>query len=251
MTSLLSTLKSPNLVGNRRWKLRPAQSRRIEKAVWFRGRDFRHDSWFLRRENVCAEWPPAAFLERRMHIFGAKTVERVAFGSRCPAIYSENRIFQKMDPATHIFFSLFRRCAEQFKKLEEKTGYSKVYFFFGSIFSVFLFVWVMGGLKFITDLMGFVYPAYMSFQSVESAKGVSDSATQWLTYWVVFSFITVVESTMPGLHRFIPMYYYNKAGLIVWLYHPRTNGAEIIYNQVVRTYILPHLETTKATKKEE
>lgn len=113
-------------------------------------------------------------------------------------------------------------------------------------------MWLIGGFKLITDLLGFVYPAYMSFQSMESSKGgVTDSATQWLTYWVVFSFITVIESVIPGLHKWIPMYFYNKAGLIVWLYHPQTNGAEIIYNQVVRTYILPHMETTKATKKDE
>jgi receptor expression-enhancing protein 5/6 len=83
-----------------------------------------------------------------------------------------------------------------------------------------------------------------------SKGGVSDGATQWLTYWVVFSFITVLESVVPSLCYWIPMYYYNKAALIVWLYHPQSSGAEIIYNQVVRKYILPHLETTKASKEE-
>lgn len=118
---------------------------------------------------------------------------------------------------------------------------------------MFLLIWLIGGFKLITDLLGFVYPAYMSFQSMETSKGgVSDGSTQWLTYWVVFSFITVLESVLPSLANWIPMYYYNKAALIVWLYHPQSSGAEIIYNQVVRKYILPHMETGKAaTKKEE
>ena len=142
-------------------------------------------------------------------------------------------------------------CTEQFKKLEEKTGYSKVYFFLGSIVVLFLAIWLIGGFKLITDLLGFVYPAYMSFQSMEASKGgVSEGATQWLTYWVVFSFITVLESVIPSLGRWIPMYYYNKAFLIVWLYHPQSSGAEIVYNQVVRKHILPHMETAKTKKSE-
>ena len=122
----------------------------------------------------------------------------------------------------------------------------------GSVVLTISLIWLIGGFKLITALLGFVYPAYMSFQSMEASKGaVTDGATQWLTYWVVFSFITVIESVIPGLCHWIPMYFYNKAGLIVWLYHPATSGAEVIYNQVVRTYILPHMDTTKATKKDE
>ena len=99
----------------------------------------------------------------------------------------------------------------------------------------------------ITDLLGFVYPAYMSFQSIEASKGgVSDGSTQWLTYWVVFSFITLLESVIPAIANWIPMYYYNKAGLVIWLYHPQSNGAEVVYNQLVRKYILPHLQVKSA-----
>lgn len=109
----------------------------------------------------------------------------------------------------------------------------------------FATVWLIGGFKLITDLMGFLYPAYMSFQSMEAAMQETGGATQWLTYWVVFSFITVIEAVIPSIDYWIPLYYYNKAGLILWLYHPQTNGAEVIYNQVVRVYLLPHLEISK------
>jgi receptor expression-enhancing protein 5/6 len=137
--------------------------------------------------------------------------------------------------------------------LETKTGYSKVYFFLVAFVVLFGGIYFTGGFKLLTDLIGFVYPAYMSFQSMESAsgKGVPAGDTQWLTYWVVFSFVTVLESIAPFIAEWVPMYYVNKAGLIVWLYHPKTSGAEVIYNQVVRPYILPYLETTKATKKAE
>eukprot|EP00934_Nitzschia_sp_Nitz4_P008925 Nitzschia sp. Nitz4//scaffold8_size234185//16735//20299//NITZ4_001232-RA/size234185-processed-gene-0.144-mRNA-1//-1//CDS//3329559731//8915//frame0 len=140
---------------------------------------------------------------------------------------------------------------EQFKKLEEKTGYSKVYFFVGTITALFILTWAIGGFKLITDLLGFVYPAYMSFQSMEADQGFSEGAAQWLTYWVVFSLIVVIESIIPGIHKWIPLYYYNKAGFIVWLYHPQTNGAELIHNKGVRAVILPYLQGKSAPAKKE
>eukprot|EP00339_Tiarina_fusa_P019800 CAMPEP_0117041342 /NCGR_PEP_ID=MMETSP0472-20121206/28882_1 /TAXON_ID=693140 ORGANISM="Tiarina fusus, Strain LIS" /NCGR_SAMPLE_ID=MMETSP0472 /ASSEMBLY_ACC=CAM_ASM_000603 /LENGTH=180 /DNA_ID=CAMNT_0004752335 /DNA_START=67 /DNA_END=609 /DNA_ORIENTATION=+ len=143
---------------------------------------------------------------------------------------------------------------EKFKELETKTGYSKVYFFLGACLILSGLIVYAGGLKLVTDLIGFLYPAYMSFRAVENApavgKGISDEATQWLTYWVVFSCLTVLEGVAPFIVDYIPMYYANKVGIIVWLYHPKTTGAEVVYNQVVRTYILPYLEMTKTTKKE-
>ena len=39
--------------------------------------------------------------------------------------------------------------------------------------------------------MGFLYPAYCSIKALESS--VKNDDTQWLTYWVVFAFFSVVE----------------------------------------------------------
>ena len=84
---------------------------------------------------------------------------------------------------------------------------------------------------------------YMSFKSMET--GISDDATQWLTYWVVFSALSVSEDVFYFIFAYIPFYYVIKIGLIIRLYHPKTTGAELVYNQVVRPYILPYMETTK------
>jgi receptor expression-enhancing protein 5/6 len=150
------------------------------------------------------------------------------------------------------FLISFVLSSERFKELEAKTGYSKVYFFLVSVVMLSGLILYAGGFKLVTDLVGFLYPAYMSFKSMESSaqKGVDD-ATQWLTYWVVFSVLTVMEGVAPFIMEWIPMYYVLKVAIIVWLYHPKTTGAEVIYNQVVRPYILPYLEVTKTTKKAE
>jgi receptor expression-enhancing protein 5/6 len=144
------------------------------------------------------------------------------------------------------------KTTDRLKELEVKTGYSKVYFFLAAATILSIVTVVAGGLKLVTDLMGFFYPAYMSFKSMESSpKGAAEDATQWLTYWVVFSFLVVLEGVAGFIVLWIPMYFFLKTGLIVWLYHPSTKGAEIIYNQVVRPYILPYLEMNKPTKKVE
>lgn len=138
------------------------------------------------------------------------------------------------------------RFLEKLKELEEKTGYSKVYFFAGAILLLVTFILGFGGLKLVTDMIGFLYPAYMSFKSMESSpKGVPEDATLWLTYWVIFATLSVAEGLFTFIVNMIPFYYFIKMGLIVWLYHPKTAGAEVFYNQIVRPKIIPYIETKK------
>ena len=96
------------------------------------------------------------------------------------------------------------------------------------------------------DLVGFVYPAYMSFKSMDS--GTNDD-TQWLTYWVVFSFLSIFESVMSFVVQLIPFYQIGKIVAIIWMYYPSTRGAQVIYEQGLRPLLLPHLE--KVMKKSE
>jgi receptor expression-enhancing protein 5/6 len=155
-------------------------------------------------------------------------------------------------------FLLFpEHTSDKLKELEIKTGYSKVYFFLAAVVVFSGSLTLLGGFKLVTDLVGFLYPAYMSFKSMEShkgANGAADDSTQWLTYWVVFSSLALLESVASFLVSWIPMYYAVKTCFIIWLYYPRTLGAEVIYNQVVRPYVLPLLEMAKpsvTTKKAE
>ena len=47
------------------------------------------------------------------------------------------------------------------------------------------------GASFMANIVGFLYPAYASFQAIES-KGKDDD-TQWLTYWLVFGVFSLVD----------------------------------------------------------
>jgi TB2/DP1, HVA22 family len=74
-----------------------------------------------------------------------------------------------------------------------------------------LLTWV-GGSKLLVDLLGFVYPAYMSFKSMDTNSG---DDTQWLTYWICFSALSIVETMLAFVTALIPMYFWIKIGIIV------------------------------------
>uniref|UniRef100_A0A7S3LAL0 Protein YOP1 n=1 Tax=Amphora coffeiformis TaxID=265554 RepID=A0A7S3LAL0_9STRA len=139
---------------------------------------------------------------------------------------------------------------ELFKKVETETGLPKVFFFIPACILLTVITTLVGGLKLVVDLLGFLYPAYMSFKSMDSG---SKDDTQWLTYWVVFSFFSIFESLFGFLVALIPFYYFIKIGMIVWMYYPSTMGAKVIYEQALRPLLLPYLGdgTTGATKKAE
>ena len=118
-----------------------------------------------------------------------------------------------------------------------------MYFFlaFCSLFSFMLYV--LGGAKLITDLVSFLYPAYMSFKAIDSSDD-SDN-TQWLTYWVVFSFVSITESIAGFLVELIPFYFFLKVAFFIWLYHPKFMGAGAVYAQVIKPHVIPFLSSLK------
>jgi len=91
----------------------------------------------------------------------------------------------------------------------------------------------------MTDLVSFVYPAYMSFKAIDSADATDD--TQWLTYWVVYAFMTIIEGVFTFIQDIIPFYFFIKVGFFIWLYHPKFLGAALVYTQGIKPFVLPYL----------
>ena len=52
----------------------------------------------------------------------------------------------------------------------------------------------------ICDVVGFVYPTYMSFKAIESGDDDTFDDRQWLVYWVVFAFLNMVEVVSPATY---------------------------------------------------
>jgi len=125
-----------------------------------------------------------------------------------------------------------------FVDLEKKTGFPKVTIVLTVVSFVFILIFFNLGGKIITDLIGWVYPAYSSFKAIES-PGLNDDR-QWLTYWTVFGFVNIIEYFFDALLFWFPFYYLFKTLFVLWLALPSFRGAELLYNSGLRQLLLQY-----------
>lgn len=135
--------------------------------------------------------------------------------------------------------------------LEKQTGIDKFYIFVAGAVLTGILLFVIGGAELVVSLVGFIYPAYQSFKAISTPN--TDDDTQWLTYWVVYSFFNMTESITDLLLSWcvssaialrgrswreraacadvcvcvcddrIPFYFFIKVAFLVWCYHPSTS----------------------------
>jgi len=84
-----------------------------------------------------------------------------------------------------------------------------------------------------------VYPAYASLKALETNKKEDD--TKWLTYWVVYAYLSTLEFFSDILLSWFPLYWLAKCLLLLWCFVPGTwNGSNILYNRVIRPSFLKY-----------
>lgn len=96
-----------------------------------------------------------------------------------------------------------------------------------------------------------LYPTYASFKALSTVGSADDS--QWLTYWVVYAFLSTIEAVAGPVLQWFPLYYEAKLCLVVWLITPHTQGAKLLYDQYISPFLVKygkHLDPAfeKATK---
>ncbi|EGZ17630.1 hypothetical protein PHYSODRAFT_354597 [Phytophthora sojae] len=136
---------------------------------------------------------------------------------------------------------------EKIVELEKQTGVDKFYIFCVGALLAGILLFVVGGEELVVGLVGFIYPAYMSFKAINT-PGTGDD-TQWLTYWVVYAFFNLTESITDLVLSWIPFYFFFKIAFLVWSYHPSTQGSTIIYNSLIKPYVAPHVGQIDAALK--
>ncbi|RLM61801.1 protein HVA22-like isoform X1 [Panicum miliaceum] len=77
-----------------------------------------------------------------------------------------------------------------------------------------------------------LYPLYASVCAMESPTKVDDE--QWLSYWIIYSFITLLEMVAEPVLYWIPIWYPVKLLFVAWLVLPQFKGASFIYEKLVR-----------------
>jgi receptor expression-enhancing protein 5/6 len=98
-------------------------------------------------------------------------------------------------------FVPFRLFFEQ----QEKTNVPKEYLVVGATVLFALIVVLAVGVGSLTNIVGFVYPAFKSFMAIETKSKGDD--TQWLVYWVIFAFFSIAETFVDFLLYWIPFYH--------------------------------------------
>ena len=93
--------------------------------------------------------------------------------------------------------------------------------------------------RIICHVVGYVYPAYMTCFAVQKDDFVAH--TQWLTFWIVQTYFTLVEALADFFFsETIPFYYSFKVLLLLWLVLPRFMGAKRIYDYCIMPYLLQY-----------
>lgn len=68
---------------------------------------------------------------------------------------------------------------------------------------------------------------------------------KWLTYWIIFAFATIFDKMLSCILFFLPAYYSFKILFFIWLFYPRTDGASLIYQKLIK----PNLKKIKESMK--
>ncbi|OJJ48847.1 hypothetical protein ASPZODRAFT_13584 [Penicilliopsis zonata CBS 506.65] len=137
------------------------------------------------------------------------------------------------DRAQHTIAQLDKELSKYpvLNNLERQTSVPKVYVILGFAAVYFFLVFFNIAGSFLVNVAGFLIPGYYSLQALFT-PGTSDD-TQWLTYWVVFAFFTVLESAISAAYWF-PFYYIFKFVLILWMALPQTNGAQVVFHSFLQ-----------------
>mmetsp|Transcript_8759 Transcript_8759/g.17354 ORF Transcript_8759/g.17354 Transcript_8759/m.17354 type:complete len:193 (-) Transcript_8759:320-898(-) len=140
--------------------------------------------------------------------------------------------------AIHSQFAQIRAKLEDVQflnELEAKTNVPKEYISVGGA-SIFLLIVLFGiGVGSLCNIIGFIYPAYKSLKAIENRA--SNEATQWLIYWVVYSFFSIIEVFTDFLLYWIPYYYAAKLSFLLWCMLPQTKGAKYLYENFLKDFL--------------
>ncbi|KAI3407229.1 HVA22-like protein [Psidium guajava] len=85
--------------------------------------------------------------------------------------------------------------------------------------------------KFVTRclllVLGYAYPAFLCFKTVEKNRVQIEELRHWCQYWIIVALFTVLERI-------------GDLGFIIYLWHPKTKGTGYVYETVFRPFMASH-----------
>ncbi|XP_074286988.1 uncharacterized protein LOC141612164 [Silene latifolia] len=89
-------------------------------------------------------------------------------------------------------------------------------------------------------ILGYMYPAYECFKTVERNKPEIEQLRFWCQYWILVAVMTVFERVGDTFVSWVPMYSEAKLAFIIYLWYPRTKGTTYVYDSFFKPYVTKH-----------
>ncbi|XP_022996991.1 putative HVA22-like protein g [Cucurbita maxima] len=92
----------------------------------------------------------------------------------------------------------------------------------------------------LTMLLGYAYPAYECYKTIEASQPEIEQLHFWCQYWILVAVLTILERIGDSFISWFPFYGEAKLALFVYLWHPKTKGANDVYDSFFRPYVSKH-----------
>ncbi|XP_008221279.1 PREDICTED: putative HVA22-like protein g [Prunus mume] len=89
-------------------------------------------------------------------------------------------------------------------------------------------------------VLGYAYPAYECYKTVEKNKPEIEQLRFWCQYWILVAVLTVCERIGDAFVSWVPMYSEAKLLFIIYLWFPKTKGTTYVYDSFFRPYLAKH-----------
>ncbi|CAI5482447.1 unnamed protein product, partial [Closterium sp. Yama58-4] len=84
------------------------------------------------------------------------------------------------------------------------------------------------------------YPAYRCFKAMQRRRPDLHELLFFCQFWVLLSLLALLEGLASPLLDWVPLYHEAKLAFIVYLWHPRTLGTEIVYGSMLQPLLSRH-----------
>ncbi|RDX67493.1 HVA22-like protein j, partial [Mucuna pruriens] len=88
--------------------------------------------------------------------------------------------------------------------------------------------------------LGYAYPGFECYKSVEKNRVDIDELRFWCKYWIIVALFTVLERFPDIFIGWLPLYGEMKLVFFVYLWYPKTKGTAYIYETVLRPIVSRH-----------
>lgn len=89
-------------------------------------------------------------------------------------------------------------------------------------------------------VLGYAYPAYECYKTVEKNKINIDDLRFWCQYWILMAVLSICEIFGDIFISWLPLYGEMKLAFIIYLWYPKTKGTKYVYETFVRPVIASH-----------